>query len=391
MKKRIIRYFKHIIITLLISGTALATFGIYHGASLHYGDDPKMMNWDKDGPYVFLHKDSTIEVNYIRGNKNDGFYIDRIIAPNSSPIPASCYFPIDGSVFNFTIQPNIDTPPVIYNDGNPILAISDIESSYQTLRDFLIANRVIDSNLKWRFGTGHLVLVGDLMDRDFSTTQVLWFIYKLEMDALQHKGRVHFILGNHELKNLQGNYESTSPKYYQIASILGKQQDELYNTASYMGKWIASKNVAERINGVLFTHGGIHPKLANFDLTLEQINTLTRSQYYIPYYPSVKKDSIQFLTSFNTGIAWYRGYFKEELKQADIDSLLAKFNARAIVVGHTLQSKVNSKFNGKVFGIDVNHPKDYHKQFPNKQSEGLLIEKGKFYRILHTGEKKEIS
>ena len=51
---------------------------------------------------------------------------------------------------------------------------------------------------------------------------------------------------------------------------------------------------------------------------------------------------------------------------------------------------MNRKFNGKVIGIDVKHPKDYHKNFPNSESEGLLIEKGKYYRVLHNGQKVEI-
>jgi len=60
------------------------------------------------------------------------------------------------------------------------------------------------------------------------------------------------------------------------------------------------------------------------------------------------------------------------------------------VVGHTLQSKVNGKFNKRVIGIDVKHPKDYSKSIPNQKSEGLLIENNRYYRVLHDGEKKEM-
>ena len=79
--------------------------------------------------------------------------------------------------------------------------------------------------LNWTFGNGHLVLVGDFVDRGFSTTQVLWFIYKLEQEAEKQGGYVHYILGNHELKNMQGNYESASLKYFHVAAILEKQQN----------------------------------------------------------------------------------------------------------------------------------------------------------------------
>ena len=66
------------------------------------------------------------------------------------------------------------------------------------------------------------------------------------------------------------------------------------------------------------------------------------------------------------------------------------FNAKAVIVGHTLQSKVNKTFNGKVIGIDVHHPKDYHKNWPNGKSEGLLVKGDSYYRVFASGDKKEL-
>lgn len=390
MKKRIFRYVKHTFATLLIIITSVIILGLYHGASLHYGDNPAMMDWDRDGPYVFYDNDSILKVKYIKGNQNNGFYLEQKEYSVLSKIPAFCYFPLDSTSFKFSINTNIKSPLSTYNDGGSILAISDIESGYRTFRDFLINNKVIDKNLNWIFGTGHLVLVGDFVDRGFSTTQVLWFIYKLEQDAEKKGGFVHFILGNPELKNMQGNYDSSSPKYFHIASILEKQQHQLYNSNSFIGKWLASKNTIELINGILFTHGGIHPDLANYNLSIDGINEITSNNYYKPFYPKPEKTKEQFLNSTHTGISWYRGYFKDNLTQEEVDIGLQKFNAKAIVVGHTLQSKVNRKYNGKVIGIDVKHPKDYHKNFPNSKSEGLLIEGDKYYRILHNGSKVKI-
>ena len=277
-----------------------------------------------------------------------------------------------------------------YNDNNKILAISGIESGYKTFRDFLINSKVIDKNLNWTFGNGHLVLVGDFVDRGFSTTQVLWFIYKLEQEAEKQGGYVHYILGNHELKNMQGNYESASLKYFHVAAILEKQQNELYDSNSFIGKWMASKNTLELINGNLFVHGGIHPELASSKLDLDEINQIGRRNYYKPFYPRTEKNIEQLLVSTHTGVSWYRGYFKNDLTQEQIDNGLNKFNAKSVIVGHTIQSKVNRQYGGKVIGIDVQHPKDYHKNWPNKKSEGLFIEGNKYYRIFANGEKEEM-
>lgn len=112
--------------------------------------------------------------------------------------------------------------------------------------------------------------------------------------------------------------------------------------------------------------------------------------YYKAPYPKPDKSETELLLSSKTGICWYRGYFKEDLTQEDVNRPLQKFNAKAIIVGHTLQSKVKSYFNGKIIGIDVQHSNDYHKNWPNKNSEGLLIQGDNYFRVFDDGEKQKI-
>ena len=390
MKKRIFRFIKHIVVTILILGIAGVLFGLYHGAALHYGDNPMMMNWDKEGPYVFFKNDSLLNINYIKGNQKDGFYLEQKDYLIGSNISASCYFSLDSTSFEYSIKTDFKTPKNTYNDNNVILAISDIEGGYKAFRDFLINSNVIDVNLNWIFGKGHLVLVGDFVDRGWSVTQVLWFIYKLEQEAEKKGGIVHFIIGNHELKNMQGDYGASAEKYLAVGNILGKVQSELYNSNSFLGKWLSSKNSLEKINGNLFAHGGLTPEIAATTLDLNAINQIIRNNYYTPYYPKTESTTESLLTSTKTGICWYRGYFKDDLSQEVVEKGLNKFNAKSIVVGHTLQSKVNRQYNGKVIGIDVKHPKDYHKNWPKGESEGLLIENDKYYRVFADGKKEEI-
>lgn len=390
MKTRVLRYLKHMGLTFLTLGVLAVLFGLYHGASLHYGDHPLMMTIDNEGPYVFFENDSILNVNYIKGNKMNGFYVDKKEYSVNSEIITKSYFQIDSTSFDFTLKSDIKIPKTMYNDGNPIIAISDIEGGYKTFRDFLINSKVIDANLNWTYGKGHLVLIGDFVDRGWSVTQVLWFIYKLEQDATKQGGFVHFIIGNHELKNMQGYYKSSADKYLAVSNILGKVQSELYNSDSFLGKWMSSKNALEIINGNLFAHGGIHPDVADIDLSLDEINQIIRSNYYKPYYPKSKKTNEQLLTSTKTGICWYRGYYKDDLTQEQVEKGLNKFNAKTIIVGHTLQSKVNRQYSGKVIGIDVKHPKDYKKYWPKGKSEGLLIEDDSYYRVLINGKKIKI-
>jgi hypothetical protein len=390
MKNRILRYLKHIfgtITVLLILGviTVVALNGTFD-----FGDNPLKLNLENEGPYVFFETDSTLNVNYIKGNKTDGFYLDQKEYAINEEIPTSCYFPLDDSRFNFTLNSNFKIPNSTYSDNEPILAVSDIESGYKAFRDFLIINKVIDINLNWTFGKRHLVLVGDFMDRGFSTTQVLWFIYKLEQDAKKQGGHVHFIIGNHELYNLQGKFKSASYKYNGVASILGKQQHNLYDDNAFLGRWMTSKNTLELINRHLFAHGGIHPNFANYDVSIDEVNHINRANYRKAFFPKPKETVAQLITSSRKGISWYRGYFNEDLSQEDVEKGINRFNGKAVVVGHTLQWNVNKLFNGKVFAIDVKHPKDYNKNWPFKKSEGLLITNDEYFQVLASGEKKQL-
>jgi len=390
MRARIIRFLKHALLTLLMLVAIIVIIGLYIGALVKYDENPLMRNLDKEGPYVFYKNASTISVNNIRGNKNDGFHLEQKEYAVDSSVTLSCFFTLDSTYFYFALNSDFKTPYTTYNDNNTILAISDIESGYRTFRDFLIHNKVIDENLSWIFGNGHLVLVGDFVDRGYSTTQVLWFIYKLEQDAKKHGGLVHYIIGNHEIKNMQGRYDAASNKYYGVAAILGKRPHELYSQKSFLGKWMSSKNSIEKINGHLFAHGGVHPELIHSDISLDKINQIVRNNYYKIYFPEPEKTIDHLLLSNRKGIAWYRGYFKEDLPQQQIDDILQKFSAKSIIVGHTPQSEVNRQYEGKILGIDVRHPRDYRKTWPNKKSEGLLIEGNKYFRVYYNGEKEEI-
>lgn len=389
IKQRLRRYFIHLGFTIFIVVPIAIVILLYStGGAVHYGDNPKRLDWNNDGPYVFFKNDSILEINYIKGNKDDGYALDQQeYRVNAHPKVAS-FFALDSSQFEFKLNNHMPIPDAIYDDESPILAISDIESGYKAFRDFLVSSKVIDSDLNWTFGKGHLVLVGDFVDRGFSTTQVLWFIYKLEQEAKKHGGFVHFILGNHELKNMYGDYGAASPKYIFISSILGKSQLQLYDQNSFIGKWLTSKNIIEKINGHIFTHGGLHPELAETNYSIDEINSILRKTYYQAPYPKAQKGDHDILISSNDGPAWYRGYFKELLSQESVDRVLGHFEVKDVIVGHTIQSKVKRSFNGRVIGIDVVHPKDYHKNWPKRESEALLIKGDQYFRVLSDGTRK---
>ena len=112
MKKRIIRYFIHIITTvaaLLVIGVVIL---LSEDGGIHYGDNPAKMNWEKDGPYIFFENDSALTLHYIQGNQDDGFHITSNSYGTDSIFKASCHFNLDNTEL-LTVLADVDTN----NDG----------------------------------------------------------------------------------------------------------------------------------------------------------------------------------------------------------------------------------------------------------------------------------
>lgn len=380
---KILSKLKDLGVALLLLAVALILFGWAIGADAHLFEN--RLAYQLAGEVHLFYENGLPVAHVVQGDNDSGFSVDTIRFADGAGAEVRVVYPADSSAFVVQIDDEVETPPATYDDGEPIIALSDIESGFGAFRSFLVAHGVADRELNWTFGRGHLVLVGDFVDRGASTTQVLWGAYKLERSAQAAGGRVHFIIGNHEIKSLQGNFQSADEKYFHIAGILGRQQFELFGNDAVLGRWLASKNVVEVINGVAFVHGGLHPDLASHRMSIEEINQVVRAGYRTPYFTPVTVTRESFLRSSTTGPAWYRGYFKDDLSPEEVERGLSAVGARAVVVGHTLQGKVNIRHSGRVVAIDVRHPKDYLTSFPFRSSEGLLIRDGQYHRLLEDG------
>ena len=107
-----------------------------------------------------------------------------------------------------------------YPGVNKMFIVSDIEGSFKAFRKLLQSNKIINDDYEWTFGNGHLVLTGDFVDRGDLVTEVLWLIYSLEEKAKAAGGYVHFILGNHEIMNMNGDLRYLNAKYVNNAALL---------------------------------------------------------------------------------------------------------------------------------------------------------------------------
>lgn len=303
----------------------------------------------------------------------------------------------DNDQFEFQLKDSIISEPEFYELPEKLVVISDIEGNFDGLSSFLINNGVIDKNFNWTFGNGHLLLNGDFVDRGENVTQVLWLIYKLEQEALNQNGKVHYILGNHEIMNFQGNASYANKKYKRVAQLISKNDSldvatqYLYSDKTELGKWLRSKNVIEKIGNYIFVHAGLSPEILKYKVSISEINKIVRNNWDKNLYDEEENNRVENFLTGKKGIYWYRGLaqdykYYDKIKENELNEVLKFYQATKIVFGHSVMEDITKEFNGKTINTDVKHGQDKN----SEKTKGLLIENGVEFKINGKGTKTKL-
>lgn len=327
-----------------------------------------------DGPYVFTKNDS-VQVKWVSESKAH----TQNITPNDwLEITHSPTFKVKFEQLDMLKQKTTSN----YENVENIAVLSDIHGQYQLFVDLMKANGIVNEQGDWNYKNGHLVIVGDAFDRGEKVTETLWHIVKLKLQAEQAGGKVHFLLGNHEIMVLNADLRYLHPKYREIEQLLGLSCDQLFGKNTLMGQWLRASPIVIRINDILFNHAGLSPAMAKADMSIDSINQIFSTRIIGNHKDSIKSNPQLSLLARSQGPIWYRGYFKDEkLTTAQVDSVLNCFQANRIVVGHTSMEQVEVLFNNKVLAVDTSIKK-------GEKGEILLIENGKYYQAGLDGKKR---
>jgi hypothetical protein len=336
-----------------------------------------------DGPYV-LYRGDSIFVNYIQGDSVNGTVKGesmKVVGKDNITLHVNTDIP--GKTFDVKLKPKLTNEKAEYKKVSKMLILSDIEGNFGAFRKLLQGSQVIDDNFNWTFGNGDLVLIGDFVDRGNMVMEVLWLIYSLEEKAKAAGGYVHYILGNHEIMNMSNDLRYVQQRYLRHATLMNTSYMQLFGPDAEIGRWLATKNVTERIGDMLFMHAGISQYINMMNIQLKELNDLVRPYYSDTTY-QYKDKRLDILYS-DFGPFWYRGYYTgQKATMAQIDSTRDIYGVRYLTTGHTIVShEIKSFYDGKLFDTDVHHAEG--------DSEALLYEDGKFVRINASGTKLEIN
>jgi hypothetical protein len=282
--------------------------------------------------------------------------------------------------FSFLVKHDLKNEPSEYPLPEKIFVVSDIEGNFRSFYRMLLRNKIVNRYLDWTFGNNHLGVNGDCFDSGDQVVECLWLIYSLEDKAKKNGGYVHFILGNHEIMNMNGDWRYVHPKYAENTKKK-RPQLALYDGNSELWRWLRTKNIIEKIGDILFVHAGISEELIKTGASLNSINNYAR-----PYYNNsgelFDNQLLSVIYNSENSPFWFRGYYQDKVTEEQIDASLKHFEVKTIVTGHTIIPQISGFFNGKVINVNTDHAAG--------RSEGLMIKGRNFFRVTSDGKREKI-
>jgi hypothetical protein len=250
-------------------------------------------------------------------------------------------------------------PPVSFTGVDSLYVVGDTHGAFEDLVAGLRRAGLIDAQDRWSGGRRHLVFAGDLTDRGPDVIRLLWFVYRLEQEAARDGGRVHLVLGNHEIMVMLGDLRYVHPKETTIADYYGVSYDRLFDTrTSILGRWLVSKPGMVRIDGAVIVHGGVAPEYAaltlpGFDATMaeytaEDLFHRWADTTYLPAMDSATYVQREDFFWSPRSVFWHREYVQSDTASGQLDQALRYLDARLLVVGHTSVPEIQARYDGRV-------------------------------------------
>jgi len=295
-----------------------------------------------------------------------------------------------------------------------IVAVGDLHGDYDSFLDILKGTKLFDKDdkdlLHWIGGKTHLVQIGDVMDRGDYAKEIFELLMRLETEAEQAGGKVHFLLGNHEEMNIT-DIAFDNPGYVTLKQFISflpdsyREKQEIKIRKDYSnklskgrrleltleqiinnyweternkaianpeyqarkeyrrnfrekyGQWLVQHNAVIKINDIIFVHGGINETYSTWKL--EKINNLLRQELN-SYIMGNPVDPPQIVYDPN-GPLWFRELaspeFKEEDLKPEVDKIFKNLGIKHMVLAHTprvIKSKKDmERLDGRIWIIDT--------------------------------------
>jgi hypothetical protein len=252
-----------------------------------------------------------------------------------------------------------------------VVAIGDLHSDIGiTRRAFRLAGATNEKD-EWIGRSLTVVQLGDLIGRSDDERQVLDFIFDIRRKAEAAGGKVHALIGNHEVMGGRLDNQAVGmnpfPGYVGLPGLnLSDPRlrfllpNERARGAALMPGGPIARRLAEfpavlRLGGTVYVHGGVVPRWARYGI--DKINEEI-SQWLMgrtPEPPSTlgvdDGDSPVWTRQFSSAV--------DEFDCAELEESLRILGAKRMIVAHTVHPTITPRCNNKVWAVDVGMSRAY--------------------------------
>jgi hypothetical protein len=213
-----------------------------------------------------------------------------------------------------------------------VVAVGDLHGDVRAFGAIARAAGLVDEDGSWIGGDAHLVLMGDLMGGADSRL-LLNAVMRLEREAWRAGGRVHALLGNHDLLPAAGRLGK-----------LTRRERRSYRKSDFRGngpyaEWLRGRPTILKIGETVFVHAGLDRKVLDTD----PIDLNAHVRAWVAYRqgngPKPPKGT-KWTVDEDEGPMWTRSFKARGDKPKDapskktIRAILDRLGAERIVLGH---------------------------------------------------------
>ncbi len=272
----------------------------------------------------------------------------------------------------------------IFKMPDKICVIGDVHADYNSLIKLLKKAGMIDDDINWTGRKTFLIFIGDLVDGKSrsgkwtgdSDINVIKLIERLMKQAKEKDGEIIVLLGNHEFMNIKGNFTYSGTKgINEMGGYNGRLK--YFNTTF---KEFAKKcYLAVKIEDWVFCHAGILPEISK-NLKIDDMNLLLL-KYLNKKMDKNEEDIFYEILSGDLGILTNREFGNSTVDNEMLNKTLNNLKAKHMVVGHTVQRKINELGNGKLWRVDTGISKAFGENNRKRIAFLLIFDKGKKTKV----------
>ncbi len=250
-------------------------------------------------------------------------------------------------------------------DASRVVVFGDVHGDRSALESALRMANLVDDAGDWNGGMATLVQVGDVLDRGDDERAILDDLLTLKEQARIAGGEVIQLNGNHEMLNVEGDFQYvTDGSCAAFSDLTGLDLEQ----APLDGLSTACKK-----RGAAFLPGGPYAiELAKFPVSYQSEDTLFVHAGVFPFHVEYGLDRVNDEVSAwmlgerasmpgpvratSNSMVWTRTFGESPVPESgcdQIEQVLDALGLARMVIGHTVQTGINADCDGLIWRIDT--------------------------------------